>query len=466
MGRPKSTRVDSVMQHVRERLAARALVPGERLPSIRQLAEQLEVSKTTVVEAYDRLAADGVIAARRGSGFYVAGHAPPLSLADVGPTLDRSIDPLWISRQSLEAADTSLKPGCGWLPPSWLPEEELRRALRQIARAPHSSLLEYGRPYGHSGLREQLARRLGDYGVPVGPQQIVLTDNGTQAIDLICRFLLEPGDCVLVDDPGYFNFQALLRAHRVQVVGVPYTPTGPDVAAMAGLLEHHRPRLYITNSAFHNPTGAVLSPLVAHRLLKLAEAHDLLIVEDDIFGDFEHESAPRLSAFDGLERVIQVGSFSKTLSASVRCGYIATQPEWCERLVDLKLATSFGNSPFSAEMLFELLRKGSYRRHLDSLRGRLADAMGETLLRLRALDIQPWLEPRGGVFVWACLPGGLDAAEVSRAALADNLVLAPGNVFSLSQSATGYLRFNVAQCLSPRVFEGLERAMGQVANRP
>ncbi|QRY79293.1 PLP-dependent aminotransferase family protein [Pseudomonas sp. PDNC002] len=459
MGRPKSTRVDSVMHHVRERLAARALVPGERLPSIRQLAEQLEVSKTTVVEAYDRLAADGVIAARRGSGFYVSGHAPPLSLADVGPALDRSIDPLWISRQSLEAADTSLKPGCGWLPPSWLPEEELRRALRQIARAPQSSLLEYGRPYGHAGLREQLARRLADYGVPVGAQQVVLTDNGTQAIDLVCRFLLEPGDCVLVDDPGYFNFQALLRAHRVQVVGVPYTPNGPDVAAMASLLEQHRPRLYLTNSAFHNPTGAVLSPLIAHRVLKLAEAHDLLIVEDDIFGDFEHESAPRLSAFDGLERVIQVGSFSKTLSASVRCGYIATKPEWCERLVDLKLATSFGNSPFSAEMLHELLRKGSYRRHLDSLRGRLADAMGETLLRLGALDIQPWLEPRGGVFIWASLPDGLDAAEVSRAALADNLVLAPGNVFSLSQSAAGFLRFNVAQCLSSRVFQGLERAM-------
>jgi len=465
MGRPKSTRVDSVMHHVRERLAARALVPGERLPSIRQLAEQLEVSKTTVVEAYDRLAADGVIAARRGSGFYVSGHAPPLSLAEISPALDRSIDPLWISRQSLEAADSSLKPGCGWLPPSWLPEDELRRALRQIARAPQASLLEYGRPYGHSGLREQLARRLADYGVPVGPQQVVLTDNGTQAIDLVCRFLLEPGDCVLVDDPGYFNFQALLRAHRVQVVGVPYTPTGPDVAAMASLLEQHRPRLYITNSAFHNPTGAVLSPLVAHRLLKLAEAHDLLIVEDDIFGDFEHESAPRLSAFDGLERVIQVGSFSKTLSASVRCGYIATKPEWCERLVDLKLATSFGNSPFSAEMLYELLRKGSYRRHLDSLRGRLADAMGETLQRLRALDIRPWLEPRGGVFIWASLPGGLDAAEVSRAALADNLVLAPGNVFSLSQSATGFLRFNVAQSLSPRVFEGLERAMDVARGR-
>nr|WP_218281401.1 PLP-dependent aminotransferase family protein [Pseudomonas sp. RW407] len=455
------TRVDGVMRQVRERLAARSLVPGERLPSIRALAQSLEVSKSTVVEAYERLAAEGLIAARRGSGFYVCGRLPPLSLAEIGPALDRSIDPLWISRQSLEAAEDALKPGCGWLPPSWLPEDELRRALRQLAREPQSSLLEYGRPYGHAGLREQLARRLGDYGLQVGAQQIVLTDGGTHAIDLVCRFLLEPGDEVLVDDPGYFNFQALLRAHRAVAIGVPYTPHGPDIEALGAILQRHRPRLYITNSAFHNPTGAQLSPLVAHRLLKLAEAHDLLIVEDDIFADFEHEQVPRLSAFDGLQRVIQVGSFSKTLSASVRCGYIAARPQWCEQLVDLKLATSFGNSPFNAELLHELLRKGGYRRHMENLRARLAEAMGDTLARLRGLGLQPWLEPRGGVFVWARLPAGLDAAAVSRAALEQGMVLAPGNVFSLGQNAPDFLRFNVAQCQSPRVFQLLERAMEQ-----
>ncbi|WP_160285879.1 aminotransferase-like domain-containing protein [Pseudomonas knackmussii] len=455
------TRVDQVMRQVRDRLAARTLVPGERLPSIRSLADSLEVSKSTVVEAYERLAAEGLIASRRGSGFYVCGRLPPLSLAEIGPALDRSIDPLWIARQSLEAAEDSLKPGCGWLPPSWLPEDELRRALRQLAREPQSSLLEYGRPYGHAGLREQLARRLGEYGVALGTQQIVLTDGGTHAIDLVCRFFLEPGDEVLVDDPGYFNFQALLRAHRAVPIGVPYTPDGPDVDALAGILQRHRPRLYLTNSAFHNPTGAQLSPLVAHRLLKLAEAHDLLIVEDDIFADFEYEHAPRLSAFDGLQRVIQVGSFSKTLSASVRCGFIAARADWCEQLVDLKLATSFGNSPFNGELLYQLLCKGGYRRHLDGLRARLADAMGETLARLRAIDLQPWLEPRGGVFVWARLPDGLDAAAVSRAALEEGMVLAPGNVFSLGQTAPDYLRFNVAQCQSPRVFELLQRAMAK-----
>ena len=142
---------------------------------------------------------------------------------------------------------------------------------------------------------------MAEHGIEASPDQIMLTESGTQAIDLLCRFLIEPGDTVLVDDPCYFNFHALLRAHRAKVVGVPYTPSGPDIELFAQALTEHRPRLYITNSALHNPTGAMLSPVVAHRLLKLAEQSDLTIIEDDIFADFEHEPAPRLAAFDGLE---------------------------------------------------------------------------------------------------------------------------------------------------------------------
>src|SRR5690606_15215752 len=136
---------------------------------------------------------------------------------------------------------------------------------------------------------------------------------------LLCRYLIEPGDAVIVDDPCYFNFHALLRAHRAKAIGVPYTPNGPDIARFKEVLEKHRPRLYITNSALQNPTGATLSPVIAHRILKLAEEADLTIVEDDIFADFEWTPAPRLAAFDGLQRVVHIGSFSKTLSASVRC---------------------------------------------------------------------------------------------------------------------------------------------------
>ncbi|MDP1593900.1 MAG: PLP-dependent aminotransferase family protein [Gallionella sp.] len=455
------TRVNAVMQAIREQLASRVLVPGERLPSIRQMAGRLNVAKNTIVEAYDRLAADGVIAAKRGSGFYVCGHPPPLSLADVGATRDRSIDPLWIIRQSLEAEGDMLKPGCGWLPPSWLPDEEIRRALRRLARDTQAGLLEYGHPYGHFPLREQLSRRLGERGVMATARQIILTDSGTQAIDLICRYLVEPGDTVLVDDPGYFNFQALLRAHRVQLIAVPYTEQGPDVQAMAELLAQHKPRLYITNSVFHNPTGAVLSPIVAHRVLKLAEDHNLLIVEDDIYAEFAHNTSPLLASFDGLNRVIHVGSFSKVLTASVRCGYIAVRQDWAEQIVDLKLATTLSSSGLGTELVYSLLRQGAYRHHVEALRSKLADAMGRTLHRLEKLGITPWMKPQGGMFLWMRLPHGLDSAKVSQEALHEGVVLAPGNVFSLSQTAAPFMRFNVAQCQTPRIFEVLEKAMGR-----
>ncbi|MBN9255161.1 MULTISPECIES: PLP-dependent aminotransferase family protein [unclassified Mesorhizobium] len=455
------TLVESVMAEIRQRIAARVLTPGARLPSIRAFAGTMNVSKSTVVEAYERLAAEGAIRSRPGSGFYAAGPLAPLSLAEIAPRLDRAVDPLWISRQSLEAGEEVLKPGCGWLPASWMPEAAMRRALRAAARADEAMLADYATPLGLPALRQLLARRMAEHGIEASPEQIMLTESGTQAIDLLCRFLLEPGDAVLVDDPCYFNFHALLRAHRAKVVGVPYTPTGPDIEQFARALAEHRPRLYITNSALHNPTGAVLSPLTAHRLLKLADQHGLTIVEDDIFADFEHSPAPRLAAFDGLERVVHIGSFSKTLSASIRCGFIAAPHGWIDGLADLRIATSFGGGRLASELVLALLRDGSYRKHVEALRARLARAMAETAPRLEALGIVPWIEQPTGMFLWCSLPDGIDAAEIARKALAANVVLAPGNAFSLSGHADRFMRFNVAQCDDDRIFAALGAAMGR-----
>lgn len=200
--------------------------------------------------------------------------------------------------------------------------------MRGLARTgTDDALVDYGSTRGSSALRRLLLRRLAEQAIEATPDHLLLTGSGTQAIDLICRFLLQPGDTVLVDDPCYFNFQALLRAHQAKVVGVPYTPSGPNTAAFETALIEHRPRLYLTNAALHNPTGATMAPAVAHRLLTLAATHDLIVVEDDIFGDLEPEPSPRLAALDGLSRVIWLTSFSKTLSASVRCGCIAARPD-------------------------------------------------------------------------------------------------------------------------------------------
>ncbi|WP_119157649.1 PLP-dependent aminotransferase family protein [Caldimonas tepidiphila] len=455
-----TTRIAEVMNAIRARIAARSLTPGEKLPSIRSLAASMRLSTSTVVEAYERLSAEGVIRSRPGSGFFVAGTLAPLSMAEIGPRLDRAVDPFWVSRQSLEADDATLKPGCGWLPPDWLPQEALRRSLRTLARAGEAALTDYGSPLGLPALRQLLARRMAERGVEAGADQIVLTESGTQAIDLVCRFLIEPGDAVLVDDPCYFNFLALLRAHRARIIAVPHTPTGPDVERFAAALAEHSPRLYITNAAIHNPTGATLSPVTAHRVLKLADEARLTIVEDEVFADFETAAAPRLAAFDGLQRVVQVGSFSKTLSAAARVGYVAVRRDWVEGLVDLKIATSLGSGQVSSGLVLNVLRDGSYRKHVEGLQVRLARAMIEVGSRLEEVGIRPWLQPQAGLFLWCRLPEGVDAAALSRAALARDIVLAPGNVFSPSQSADGFMRFNVAQSQDDRLFDFLRHALG------
>ncbi|MCQ4159133.1 PLP-dependent aminotransferase family protein [Roseomonas sp. GC11] len=455
------TRTAGVMAAIRAQVASRALARGDRLPSIRRQAASMGLSPSTVAEAYDRLVAEGLIRARPGSGFYVAGTAPPpLALAEAGPRRNRAVDPFWVSRQGLEAEAHVLRPGCGWLPPAWMPQAALRRGFRALARSSDAVLADYGPPRGAAALRRLLAARFAEEGLDIAPDHLLLAASGTQAIDLICRFLLRPGDTVLLDDPCYFNFQALLRAHPVRVLGVPYTRSGPDLTAFATLLREERPRLYLTNAALHNPTGATLSAQAAHRLLALAASHDLTIVEDDIFADFEPDPSPRLAVLDGLSRVIRIGSFSKTLSASLRCGYIAARPDWIEGLIDLQIATGFGGpSPIATEVIAGILSAGGYRRHLEALRHRLTRARRETAGRLEALGIRPWLSPRGGFYLWCTLPEGQDATALAQAAMAEHVMLAPGNAFSLSGTAAGYLRFNVAQSADPRLFEVLRRTL-------
>jgi DNA-binding transcriptional MocR family regulator len=455
------TRTTAVMDAVRNKIGSRALVQGDRLPSVRQFAEIMNVSPSTVVDAYDRLVAEGVIRAKPSSGFYVAGaHAAPLSLAAMGQTLDHAIDPLWVSRQSLDADLSILKPGCGWLPPEWMPTAAIRSSMRVLARSEHDLLTDYATTRGGLALRRQLLGRFAEEGLAASAEQLLLTSSATQAMDLVCRLLLHPGDTVLVDDPCYFNVLALLRAHRVHVVGVPMTPSGPDVQAFEAVLATEKPTLYITNSALHNPTGATLSPWTAHRILSAAAQHDMVIIEDDIFAEFEPHPSPRLALLDGIERVIRVGSFSKTISASLRCGYICDRAEWIEELVDLQVATNFGGpSATTSEVVANVLVAGTYRKHLRDVRQRLVTARGRVAERLTSLGIVPWMAPRAGFFLWCQLPEGLDSAQIARHCLDHGVVIAPGNVFSVSQSSGSYIRFNVAQMADDRIYTVLERSM-------
>jgi DNA-binding transcriptional MocR family regulator len=242
---------------------------------------------------------------------------------------------------------------------------------------------------------------------------------------------------------------------------VPYTHQGPDLAAFEAALQEHKPRLYITNSGIHNPTGARLSAMTAHSVLAMAQRADLYIIEDDIFGDLETRPATRLAALDGLSRVVQIGSFSKTLSAALRCGYIAAQTPWIESLVDLRTATSFSSNRLASHILNSALGDSGYRKHLERVRYRLSKAMDHTVTQLEQLGLTPWLRPREGMFLWVRLPTGHDALSLTRACLPHGVVLAPGPVFSQAPDAAQFLRFNVAQCGDKRVFSVLKRALNK-----
>lgn len=457
------TRTSAIMEAIRQRIATRALVPGDRLPSIRQFAKTMQASPSTIVQAYDRLAAEGVIAPRQGSGFYVTGRAlPPLSLADATTPAARAIDPFWVSRQALDSDPTVLKPGCGWLPTDWMPDDALRKAFRAVARGKNTILSDYGSTRGALRLRRLLTSQFSEEGLDISPDQVLLTGSGTQAVDLICRLLVRRGNTVLVDDPCYFNFQALLRAHEIRIVGVPYTATGPDTEAFERIVLQDKPRLYITNSALHNPTGATLSPQTAFRLLSAAAASGVLIVEDDIFADFETAPSPRLAVMDGLEHVIRIGSFSKTLSASVRCGYIAARKNLIDGLIDLQVATSFGGpSPVTTEVIADVLEGGGYRKYMLEIQRRLEKSRKTVIRKLEALGILPWTVPKGGFYLWCRLPDGQDSTDIALRSMADKIIHAPGNVFSVSQSASPFMRFNVTQCEDERVFSSLEMMLAQ-----
>ena len=365
--RPAS-RVETTAAFIRGRIASRALARGARLPSVRELAVKLEVSKSTVVEAYDRLAAEGAVVARRGSGFFVAGAAPPAdALTAADPPPEPAIDPSWINRHAMMGAPDFLCPGAGWLPDSWVLDLGVQRALRLAAREDPERRRQYDEPLGYAPLRRLFSVRLAERAVLADPDQIVVTDSCSQALDLVCRFLLSPNDTVVVDDPCYFNFHSLLRANRARSVTVPMTPDGPDVAELERLFAEHRPRLYLTSGGLQNPTGATPSAATVHRVLRLAEEHDVLILEDDTFADFEAEPSTRLAALDGLRRVVQVGSATKAVGAAMRCGYIAARQDWIAQLVDLKLATTMGNSATGAHILHRVLTESGYRRHLDGL---------------------------------------------------------------------------------------------------
>lgn len=452
--------VEQIVDAVRGQIDDRILRPGMKMPPIRKLAESQLVSRFTVVEAYDRLVALGYLRSKRGSGFYVAPRAERGEGHSRAAT-DRAVDVAWVMRQGLDDRPGLIKVGAGVLPPDWLDDGGLRRHLRTLSRRPDVRITGYGTAQGYLPLRQQLQVKLAEFGIGAPPHQIVLTEGATRALDIIARHLVKPGDVVMVDDPGYYNFFGNLRLQGAKLVGVPRNLDGPDVEQMEALLEHHKPKVFFTHSVLHNPTGANLSPGVAFRILQLAEKHDFLVIEDDTYADFHPHSTTRLANLDQLNRVIFVGSFSKTLSGSLRVGYLAARADLAAELTDVKTLTTVSSSEFNEQLVYQMLTDGHYRKYLDRLQGRLAQAADACLRMVERVGLEVYLEPKGGLFIWARPPGLEDVAEIASRAAEQDIMLAPGKVFRPQMQPSPWMRFNVAFSVAERVERFLGEALGR-----
>ncbi|MBT0570463.1 PLP-dependent aminotransferase family protein [Curvibacter sp. CHRR-16] len=454
---------DQIEQRLRQLVQGGLLPAASRLPSIRQLAGQLAVSPNTVVLAYDRLMALGLIESRGTAGYFVRAQQPPhdgdASVLEAGDMQDG----VWLAQQANDLRPGMLLASSGVLPPAWLadaiPATTVQRAL---ARSP-AGMASRCPPQGLLELREHIASLLRDTGVPVDAGRIMTTYGATHSIDLICRTFAQAGDAVLVEDPGYFLMLERLRQQGLRPIPIRRTPDGLDVEQLQAACIEHRPRLLFVQTALHNPTGWSSSAANLHQLLVLARQHQLLLAEDDVHGHFYAGHTPRLASLAGLEGVIYYSSFCKALSPSVRLGYLAAEPALLKALLREKICSVMTCGALNEYVMLEVLAAGRWRKHLARLQTRIHKARVHSTRLLQEAGIALDHPGAGGIFLWGRVPDGVDMDVLLQDAYSNHIVLAKGSAFSSSHAFDRHIRFNVAFSQHPQLSQYLQARFALLA---
>ncbi len=451
-GKSTGTITDFLVDKISALIAAEKLAAGSRLPSIRGFSEQNGVSRFTVVQVYDRLVADGLLKSRRGSGFYVADSKRQNQLLDDDATLIESV----VFNTTSQRIFARLSPGNGTLPADWLDDAGLERAMRKVGRSNLSEFLDgYSHVHGYLPLREQIQQRLMTVGISSHPRQIITTSGAIPALDLLCRSLLQPGDTVLLDEPGYFTFRSLLEDLQMRCLTVPWTRTGPDIEVLEKIVSKHKPKLYITSAVNHNPTGITLGPAVVHRVLGVMEKYQVMLVEDDIHGVFHDGNALRYAALDQFNNVVYVNSYSKTISGKLRIGYLIVPEPLIGKILRKRILGGRA-SELAERVTYELLREGSYRKHISHLIERLQTSRERAVEKLTALGFEFFTLPEYGPYLWARLPWLEDSRELADAAWEQEIQLFPGHYYIPTGKISPWLRFSVPWCQEPEIYEFLQ----------
>jgi len=448
-----------------------SLRPGDRVPSIRQFGRQQQVSIPTVMSAYATLEDRGLIEARPKSGYFVCSRlADRVREPGLGKSLTRvtdfsNLDPL--DALMADHSETKMVPLGAALPsPDLLPAAKLAREMGAIARKMGSGSLNYDVAPGSEVLRREIARRSMDWGCALEPDDFIITNGCTEALALALRAVCQPGDTVVMETPTYFGLASMVREMGLKALTIHLdSVTGLDLDELKKALRKTKVAACVLVPNFQNPVGCLMPDLHKKELLALLAPYGIPVIEDDIYGDLQHEgSRPRcLKAFDQDGSVLLCGSYSKTLAPGYRVGYIAAG-KWRDRVFKLKKMTSLANATLPSLAVAEFLKHGGYDRHLRSLR----QALRQQVERMRDAVVASFPEgiglsrPQGNFMLWCELPAKVDSLELFKRARASGISVAPGPLFSPDGCYRNFVRLNCGHPWSPAI-ERSVAVLGHIA---
>ena len=466
-------------EDLEEKILSGTYRTGERLPSVREMRQRLNLSISTIFKALVELETRGLIEARPKSGYFVKaqqsssdkrslpGIAVPQQLnipaASKTSSIPHKIDLPSFANQVLKAVNNSdfLHLGSSVVSAEFLPHRQFSKILKEFTAREMESIVSYGLPQGDPELRRQIALR--SIGVLKGieAEDIIVTNGCTEAISLSLKAIVQPGDVVAIEAPTFYGMLPLLEELQVQALEIPTDPqTGVDIDSLEKAIHNHQIKICLLTPNFHNPLGAVMPVENKQKLVKLTNKHQIPIIEDSVNSElFYGRQRPQpLKAFDKKDLVITCSSFSKALASGLRTGWVIPGSRFKEKILKLKTGFSVSTSSLDQTLLARFLESGVYERHLRSLRARLkkqvsiyGDAIEENFPGGTRV-----LRPQGGLLLWVQLPGNADSFEIYKQALAHRISILPGVVFSSSGQFADFIRIGCGFPFSRKMARGLK----------
>ncbi len=419
------------------------LTPGTRLPAERALARSLSVSRATVVNVYRDLESRGLVRGYVGRGTFVSA-APDTSGAPfawrgkIATTALRANDSVMRDLVSGSTDPALMSVAAGMPALECFPEEAFRRTVDCVLRRDGRAVWGHGGTEGLPALRDAIARRFG-----AQMENVLVLAGAQQGLDLLARCLIDPGDTVIVDRPGYLGAIHTFRAAGARLVGWDVLRHDPD--ELEEQLVRYRPKFIYTNPTFHNPTGWTMSTKLRREFLALAARHRIPIIEDDTYRELYFDSAPppSLHSLDTQSIVINLNSFSKVLAPGLRLGWLIAAEPIVDQLSQIKQRADPHMQNLMQLVVKEFLDDGTFDEHLRRLRSehrRRRDAVAAALRRHRADTLLQWASPEGGLYFWCRLRPRVSAASVLKRALADSVAFVHGQPFYVDHAGDKELR--------------------------